>query len=471
MRYLLLIIGMLLIHSVNLLSQPAILEGYVPGAAGKCVRLYTYADFVSYSPLLLAKDTINHMHRFRFQLPLKNYEVKVIYLTIERYKSAELLIRAGKHYVYEFDSIDFTAQDRYYSPLASDFPRLMVHIPTDTSDFNYLANILNGEVANFSFLTFPHVVASRNKKLLDNFKKRLDSLFAFVRHPFMKQFIEYTLAELEFISGLYQREYFIVKYFYERPFLYENPAFMNFFHTFFDKYIYTITRKISLRILETHIVKQPDYRSLFDSLGRDPILINEVVRDMVLIKNIHQMYVDKIFSRDTLYAFMHRIAVESKFSEHRAIANNLIRSMELHKSLVTYDIPAFMFKTPQGNYFRMDTVRDIYTYVFFFTTYSLDCLRELKVLESIYNTYKNDIRFLSVSMDVDFLQFFYFMQEYSFPWLTVNFNKNFELEDYLQMYVYPHAILIDRRGKIVNMQAPLPSEDLQMYFDRLLQTK
>lgn len=455
-----------------LYSQKTIIEGYIPNSAGKCIRMYSFEDFMSYQPLLIAKDTIRQSNYFRFDLPLKQAEVKVIYFAIERYKSAELLVAANRIYVFNFDSIDFSHQDRYYSPLAYNFPMLNVHIKPDTSDLNYIAIMLNEELSSFSLNIFPQVVASRNRQLLQNFRKRLDSIFAFVKHPFMRVFIDYSFAEIEFISGLYSREYFIGKYMHDIEFHYDNPAFMNFFHVFFDKYIYTSSSKIYFRDLHKHINQQPNYRILLDSLGKDHILVNEVIRDMVLIKNVHQMYIDQVFSRDTLCLFLKTISTESKFSRHRKIAQNLLHSMEFfNKRSLDLDLPKLIFKDSQGKHFHLDTLTNMYTYMLFFTTYSLDCLRELQALKIAYNKFKNHIRFLAVSMDVEFLQFYYFMQENSYPWITVNFNKNFEFEDYLQLKVFPQAVLVSPNGKIINLQAPLPSENLVDFFNSLLKFK
>lgn len=465
----LLLILLFISQTLSAAPMKTIIQGELKNGAQRWIRVYEYTNQLTYTPRKISIDSIGKNGTFRMELQIEKGETKTIFFAVERFRSADFYIEAGKTYSLVFDSLDFSIQDELYSPLTSNFPGLIFHLPNNPDDLNNRITGFLIELMNFTDNEFSDVVRNRDSEKFETYKKRIDSLFAGVKNPFFQSLLEYSLAELQFTARLKNNAYFVAKYFNDRPFLYENPAFMNFFNVYFDKYIYTVSRRIAPADLEQHVVREPNYKALLDSLGKDSLLKNEVVRDMVLIKNLHQMYFANYLHREKIFDMMTEISRVSKFVKHRQIASALLSEMNLH--VRKRKAPPLVAREADGQYFHLDSVKGMYTYVLFYTTYCRMCYPELNVLNTVYQKFSNQVYFVSVSMDVNFLKFYYFMNDYSYPWEFVNFNRNFDIEDEWGVKVYPHAFMIDPDGYIINDNAPMPSEFLETYLREILKAE
>jgi hypothetical protein len=461
-----LLILLLLINTLFAAPVKTIINGEIKNGGGKWVRLYEYTNQISYNTKKISADSIAKQGSFRIELLVEKGETKTVFFTVERFRSVDFYLEAGQTYNLVFDTLDFSIQDEMYSPLTSNFPKLTFHQLNNPDDLNNQISRFLNELVSFSDTEFLDVIRNRRSDGLDAFRNKIDSLFAGVKNPFFKIIVDYSFAELQFTARLRNNAYFVGTYFNDTPFQYDNPAFMNFFNVFFDKFIYTTSRKILPSDLELHIVREKNYRALLDSLGKDTLLKNEVVRDMVLIKNLHQMYFANYLHRDKIFDLMSDISQMSKFPKHRQIASALLSEMNLHG--LKRKAPPLIARESDGQYFYLDSMKGTYTYLLFFTTYCRICYPELNVLNSIYPKFSNQVYFVTVSMDVNFLKFYYFMNDYKYPWEFVNFFRNFDIEDDWGVKVYPHAFMIDPDGYIINDNAPMPSEYLENYLREVL---
>lgn len=443
------------------------IRGKVPGAENRVIRLYAFKNLITTSPVKIAQDTIRPSSEFRFNLLLNKGDVKVVYFAVEKYSSFDLYVEEGKSYFLEFEKLDYLNQDQLYSPFSFNSPVLNFSLPKNENELNRQIWRLTNEIIVFSEENILEIVQTRNPNKIEVFKNRIDSIFKVdKRSKYFNDFIEYAIADIEYNSGLYHRKYFVDKYFNNRPFLYNNPAFMAFFNSFFDKYINMHNLRMFSNDLQNNIGKETNYTALLDSLGKDPLLVNIVVREMVLIKNIHQMYYDNFFSKKSLTDFMKEINQKSRYTEHKEIASQ-IRDEFLREQLHNFK-PSLHLKQADGLYIDLEEFRGVYTYLLFFTTSCLECVMEFNALNNLYPKLKDEVNFIGVSMDVSFLNFFYFMKESKYPWHFGNFDKEFDVEDEWRIRLFPHAVLIDQNGNVVNENAPLPTEMLENYLFKLL---
>ncbi len=458
----------MLVSASTLFAAPVktVIKGELKNGSEKWIRLYEYTNLISLKTKKIAVDSIGKNKTFSFELMIEKGEVKTVFFAVERFKSYDFYVEAGKTYYLVFDSLDFMLQDEFYSPLTSAFPNLEFAIKDDPNDLNNHIMEMIIEFVRFSVYDFAEIAQTRNRPKMNEYRIKLDSLFGHITHSFFQTMLEYSFAEMELAARLKKNSDFVAQYFNDRPFQYDNPAFMNFFNVFFDKYIYTTSRKIPFRDLDLHIVQERNYKGLLDSLGKDELLVNEVVRDMVLIKNLHQMYFSAFYNRESVYNMMQDISTQSKFEKHRQIAADLLTEMNLHKK--SMKAPPLIAREIDGQIFNLDSLKGMYTYVFFYTTYCRMCYAEMVVLNNLYGKYNNQVHFVSVSMDVNFLKFYYYMQDYKYPWDFVNFFKNFDIEDEWGVKIYPQAFMLDPNGNIINSNAPMPSEYLDDYFKEIL---
>ena len=96
------------------------------------------------------------------------------------------------------------------------------------------------------------------------------------------------------------------------------------FLTIFQRYIQSPNSKIPKERLYELINERFDYFELEDFLGKDPILVNEQIRELVLLKNLAELYKTQHFNKSNILKYIYHIEQNSKFPEHKIIAKNMI---------------------------------------------------------------------------------------------------------------------------------------------------
>lgn len=94
-------------------------------------------------------------------------------------------------------------------------------------------------------------------------------------------------------------------------------------------------------------------------------------------------------------------------------------------------------------------------------------------MEKLKDKYGTKVDFVGISVDKEFLTFYYFMQNNSikYNFTLLHWGNNFTiLEDY-NVKTYPSFILIDPKGKIVQSATEPPSEQLDELLYKLTQGK
>ena len=76
-----------------------------------------------------------------------------------------------------------------------------------------------------------------------------------------------------------------------------------------------------------NINNKRNYYRLLDALGKDPILVNEVIREMVLIKGLGEIYDNDEFSQENILFLLNQMTNATKFVQHKQMAENQIKQL------------------------------------------------------------------------------------------------------------------------------------------------
>jgi thiol-disulfide isomerase/thioredoxin len=453
---------------INFAQVTTSIQGHIPNAGGKKIRIYTNTNLIAPQEIKILEDSIYQNDNFQINLKIEPQQILQIYFAVERFKSDVFFAEAGKQYNIVFNTVEFDNQEYLISPLIPS-NELEFILSNDSNELNFLIRTYNHLLDSFAILHLPDIIRTRDRKAFQEFTEFVNSKFQHINHQYFKNYIDYTHAHLQFISRIESRQNLYNAFFHEKPFQHTHPAFMIFFNDFYDSFIYQYSQKISLRDLELHILKQQNVKALSDSLGKDPLLKDEVVREMVLIKNLTQMYYNQLYPQHLILEMMNQIVENTKFVQNKNIASTLRN--EMNQSVLPRKTPQLDVRRVDLSKIDMSDYHGRYTYLIFFTTWCTPCLREFTVLERIYHQYLNDINILAVSMDMNFLNFYYFMENNQYEWEFANFAKNFDIEDTWKIKIFPQAFMLNPQGNIIHDHAPLPSNNLENYLKQLLMKK
>jgi thiol-disulfide isomerase/thioredoxin len=190
--------------------------------------------------------------------------------------------------------------------------------------------------------------------------------------------------------------------------------------------------------------------------------VNEKIREMVLIKGLGELYeLEDEFNRNNILYLLSQMNTESKFKEHRIMSDNLIKFLTRLKSGTK--APDFVLKNVYNSQVRISDFEGKYLYIHFFSTYCEDCIREMLVLKSVHEKYKDSLQIVSVMVDFEQSNLYHFVNAHKeFDWTFLHFGGNFSFINAYNVYALPLGILIDAGGRIVSYPAKSPTRGLLM---------
>lgn len=443
--------------------KEVIIEGTAPFAANYEIRAITFSDYINYNPVVSATSKISKSGTFK--LSFKTNTIQLVQIEINTSRS-EFFVVPGYNY-----NISINMDEQLFKMFSPSDENGFLEIKTnkvDTNDLNYKI---------YKFTSFYEQILDKYAYDITRYKSvtHYDSLITDLKAKFPIEYnpsnyyysyIFYTVGQIDALVN-YKNSKSIYKKYFENDFIqYDNPAYMTLFNYFYDNYLY-LSPRISKAVLDDVINVKCDYLALFNAVGKDYTLVNEKLRELVIIKNLTQFIGNEEFNQKNLVTLLKYISQNSRFTEHKQIAEE---SMKKSFRLVNgSSIPTFNFKYANGSKFDPSDYEGKWVYYQFFSTQCVDCIREMAIISELQKQHKEKIEFVSVCVDPDVTKFVQFRKKYSeFEWQFVHFNQSYEWLKHLEIVSLPEYLLISPDGKLFSRYPPSPDRDLPILLLQLL---
>lgn len=436
-------------------QQPVVITGEAPFACNEEIRLLVFDDLLNNIPTVAAHDKIDKNGRFK--LSYATTDIKLVQLAIRTTKAEFFIV---PFHSYHFHISADTVLFNLINPETYGGFLQITTDKTDTADLNYKINrfsrYFSGVTDRYAFrITYDH-----DPKAFDTVSTMLSERFPIRYNPenFYESYIYYTYGLLEI---LHDRRAVFSKYFDHDRVLYNNPAYMALFNQFYDNYLY-ISRHISKDLLARTINEQPDYLTLFNESGRDPQLVNERIRELVIIHNLDQWLDNEEFDRGNIVKLLQYIQVSTHFPEHQPF---IVHALErVQPPAQKKDLPAFT--NEKGKHVRLNQLGDKPIYVQILQSDCIDCIREMVLLNEFYQTFQDNVQFVSLCVDYDKKQYEKFCKTYGdkIGWPILHFNDNYDWLMLNEVETLPEYLMTSPQGKITNRYPPSPENGLLQYF-------
>lgn len=440
---------------VWLRAQPVTIKGYAPFYKSKIVNLSTYKDFITFTPLQIASTEVNDSGKFKFQLDsLKN--CTYAFLSIDNNKG-DMYIVPGNIYQVEFPAPD---SDRYQNPFIQHTINLIFYI-TDTMEVNNLIMNFNTQFDNFWAKTYQYFVKKQATHYVDSFYNAMLLRYKNINNPDFRGYMIYTLAEIS-NNILEGQKTLGEKFIQDKPILYNNYQYMQFFNDYFKDYMkdYTFTKEGG--DINKFIVKC-DYSDMMEVLKINHLLRNDSLCELVLLKGLYEFYYSGNYNKENIKILLRIIAGATKIEEDKVIAEDMLASF----SGVAQggDAPDFALKDSKGEVNSILDFRGKFLYLAFFKTTSSASISQMEVLPALYKQYRGKINFVFISEDENYSDLVNFL----------NANKNFswtflwdEKHQVMQQYnskTLPEYFLVNPQGKFFRSPANDPSHGIETTFE------
>lgn len=462
MRFFCYIAILVLFVSPGLHAQKAVISGTAPGAEGKKVFLNKYSDLITFEEKILDSTTIDSTGKFE----LSCTPGEVIYLSISiDFHKTEMFVEPSKKYDLMIAPMDYNNYKEINPFLQSQ--NLRAEIRTDLDDINIQITEFNNLYDNFILENFEALYRERNKTKLDSFRVKAGNRFETIQNPYFIQYVYYKLASLEQLTQALNQSQLAKKYFIDKPVQYENLEYMDFFNSFFSKYI-SVTSKTLHRIDFLPLLKGHDaYTKMMKTLAQDTVLKNDRLRELVLLKGMMEFFNMANYKQEEVSDVIRNVGLQSRFPENRMIAADMVK--HLMKLKAGTEAPDFKLSDLQKRQVSLREFRGKPVLLCFWTTYCPTCLSEMDIMKTLYEKYKDRIRFIGISADRDFIMMRYFLEKKKdYTWTFLHVGDQFNLLKDYDVRSFPLFVLIDEEGAIYKYPAEFPSYGLEASIEKML---
>lgn len=442
-------------HCLFAVSQHVEISGTAIGHPGELVRIITFSDLFSRldTTIVASKTDVWGNFEMNFITDQPNYSFLALGL-----KRSGFYLDPGKQYHFQIhdDTIKGSVFDQMPLQFSIDSENDFLNRPI--GNFNYDFNV-------FLFDNQRQIIKSKNKSFIVNFIKKMKQKYLSQyeeSNTYIENYIDYTLASLEWISKSKSDSVILMDYFIDRDVQYNNIAYAEFFRDFFNEYfkiqkLYRYDELVNVIISEEII-------GIDSLLLRDKSLAqNDQVREIALILLLEHNYHNKDVAKENIDKLFAEVQSSSSFEKNRLIAKNF----RIKLSNLQYGIkaPPFLLVDQNEKTIQLSDFEGQFVLLDFISSACKPCLFDFQKLQEITQTFEANLKVIMIVSDGNLNILSKYCNENNFfNWVLLDLNENIMLLEDYQIKTFPTYILLNPDGTIAMAPTPLPGENLEAYI-------
>lgn len=458
--------------SVAARGQNVRIEGMTANAAGKRIELYCYDDMLTLGTTLLDAATVDSTGRFSLACYL-NYP-RLVYVEVENY-SQSFYAEPGRSYevwLPEFRWEQDEERNVFLDPVA--LPLEFLNLPEGELNLRILRyeevvdSLLSAERVHLDFRFH------RDRRWFDTVERKVYQLLGRsvpkgdeAAADFFDRYVDYSLATMRYGMGFGSRRQLHDRYVAGRQVLYHDECFMRMLVALYEDMVSGGTRKVAKGRLVAWVV-EGDLDTYMDSLGTDPLLYDEQLRELAALVALKESYYDADYSREGVVRMVRRVAEGSKFVEHRRLAARLAARLTAPERAA--EVEGVVLPDVDGRARSMDSLRGKWVYLSFVRVTDPNSLREIETMahffDSVYSQH-DDVCFVSISCDREFQKMFHFLRTGRrggrYGWMWLHFDGDYRLLERYGVVSFPTFVLIDPEGRVREGRGLSPGEGFLLH--------
>ncbi len=440
-------------------AKPVTISGHAPQYAGRDLAINTYADYITHNVIQLAIFQVDSNGYFRCVFDVN--EITYIYIDLDAFITS-LYAEPNKEYQVVLPPKKTLEIADELNPFFEKEEIFMGIEPKDSTSLNF--NIRKFDFLYDDFLQqyFLNIIMLSRKSVVDTAIANIEKLFAGYPDPFFEKYRTYKYALLRFIA--YQRDNKFVTYEYllNKPVLYQNPAFMDFFNRVFDNYFsgYVATNEGWPLIQDINMAKCPT--CIDRTLAQNLSLANDTLRRLVMIKGLHDAFYKDEFIRANLFLTLDSLILLTKNDALLKIAKQV--KIKVSKLKPGNAAPEIDLIDIDGHKHQFNEFKNKFVYLNFVHSKSYACNLDYDALKRIYRNHSDKLEIITVCLDKNYDNLARLFKSEQYKWtLFTCLNPDKVKTDY-QIKSYPTYYLLSPSGLIELSPAPGPNENFEYYF-------
>lgn len=427
------------------------ISGYAPSYVGETIMFNEIQDYFSLTESTLASTVVKKDSTFEVSFFIN--ETQKIMIQSRKNKSFMYVQPSGKYRLYIPD------RDSYepYRPTGNKVE--ITFFELDSSDVNYKILEFQRWMDQYIGQNYKYKITKPTKfaAAIDSFKVLVHNFYEKDTSFYVKTFIKFSLAALDNIQyaadrNRYEKHDFYIKNF---PVSYKNDAYMEYISNFYEKIVPRLSMETNNRMYLALLKSSPKLIML--ALGGEYTLKNLRIRELVMIKALSEEYYSKDYPQTNILTVLDSVANHSLFVANGIFAKNAIN--RLTELVPGGKAPDFVVKNSLNETKTLSNYKKKHLYIHFFNPANKNCYVELEPLKKMYETYRNEITFLTIypvskedsTSNKKYLD--------DIPWEKCGAESSNSIWMNYKVVSYPHYVLIDALSYIVASPAlsPMPN--------------
>ena len=434
-------------------------NGKAVNGVGKRIELYRYSDPFTQQEVLLDSMTIGENTEFELA-GYANYPT-LMYLQVENY-SQSFYVVPGRTYnvrIHKFNWDIDEEKNVFLSPEV--LPVEFLEMPKDD---------INALTTRFDMIVDSFINANRyvidfkfhpQKRYFDTLVNLIETELPDGEDEFFNRYKRYQLATLRFNLGFANRKTLVDEYIKGQPIMYYDENYMMLLTTLFDNYVSMGNKYIGVEQM-SRWVDQQNLFMMMDSLGTDPMLRNEQLREFVVLQALKEAHENsRYYHRENVRKMLDKLANTSKFEDHRILARRVLEDCSRMECGST--VEGFYLPDVNKRMVSLDDFEGKWVYLSFIRVGDPNSLSEIETMahfkDTVYAKSKN-VEFVTIVCDREFQKMYHFLKnsrhgdKYNWTWL--HFDNDFSMLERYEVVSYPTFILITPEGRLYYSVTPTP---------------
>jgi len=440
------------------ISQEATIRGKAESKPGELVRLIVYDDLFSRMEKTLDSSFTGSDGSFELSSDFPKTTIALLALGLKK----------GEFYLQPASTYSFEIPLDTVSRRGSVFDELPLQFYLEVQDDGLTENLrnFNLDYNEFVIQNTNRIYRNRDKKLIRDFGEAINLEYSDVDNEYFKNYVKYTLAQLEWVSKAKTDDSLVAEYFINQPVLYQNIQYAEFFSDFF-KAKFGSTKLYSYDELISAINSNKGYIDVDRLLNRSKLLAEDAeVRELVAILLLAKKYYNPDVQKEKVLENLKELQRNSKYRGIQNVAENYIH--KLTRLEYGTKAPEFLLADSNGDSVRLTQYEGKFILLNVNRDDCKPCLIYMQNLEELRKKFKGKVEILSLVTEEGFNEISDYNSTRNFDWPVLNLgNQILLLEDY-NIRTFPSYLLINPDLTIALATTPLPGEGLELYIKRYI---
>jgi peroxiredoxin len=447
-------------------TQQTVITGNAPSYANSQLVFMRPADLITQSEEVVATCHVLENGDFSLEVPLKTTERLYVHLGIY---SGYFLVEPGKTYQIVLPEYTEKSTEEQLNPYFEPVELHLGLINFDQNDLNMLTVMFDDAYLPYYNKHVNNIYAKSDMKKIEEDIQQIEKPFQEFSKGFFYEFRRYRYGTLKLLANQQGVQSLSDEYFNNQPVLYNNPAYTDLFNHVYDKYFVFFGRAQKGKEIYTIINQTGSYKALLKLLSESANFTNDTLKELVILKQIHDEYYGNQFSRSGLLAILDSLLAYSHIETHKQIGLNI--KQKITRLQPGFKPPQFELQDTDGKLIKLDDFKGKYVYLNFCTCQSYACLNEFNLLSTLNQRFRNILVILTIATDPKEEILKQFLLKNKYDWKFLHYDKQPSVIKEYDIRAFPTYFLIGPDGKLIFSPALSPAENFEAKLLEILKAR